>query len=37
MFVCLEKGKNLENNMYPRTISLVSNVSKLFTKLASQV
>ena len=33
MFVYLEKGKILENNTNPITISLVSNVFKLFTDL----
>ena len=36
MFVYLEKGKILENNTNPRTISLVSNVFKLFTGLTPQ-
>ena len=36
MFVYLEKGKNLENNTNFRTISLVSNVFKLFTNLTSR-
>ena len=36
MFVYLEKGKNLENNIISRTISLVNNVFKLFTNLTSR-
>ena len=36
MFVYLEKRNNLENNTNPRTISLVSNVFKLFTNLMSR-
>ena len=35
MFVYLDKGKILENNTNPQTISLVSNVFKLFTNLTS--